>query len=632
MRFHDSEPDRIVSTTMERDAFLEESDFVELEFDTFLDRRNAFFFQVNPSGSKGDALVSNNGADFNKPWDGIWDAATRTDDGGWTAELALPFKTFNFPPGFEAWGFNVQRFIGRKREIARWSGAKRDYSLHQVYHAGDLVGFEGIKQGIGLDVAPFVVGDWWRDRTLDDTDSDFDAGLDAFYKITSNLNLSLTVNTDFAETEVDERRINLTRFPLFFPERRDFFLQDAGLFQFQGTGGSVRPFFSRTIGLSDDGEEVPITFGAKLTGRAGDYNVGVLDVLTDEHRTDAGEELDDRNLFVARVSRNVGERSTIGGIVTHGDPLGDTDGPVYGTDLNFSSSTFLDAGNFNAGAWGLVDDSDDSTTEDAAFGVHTNAYNDVWSWYGNAREIQRDFDPPLGFVPRRNIRNYRGGVHYSPRVDETIRQLEFGLDASLTTDTDDRIETVFGELQPIGIYWESGLEARLEIDWTREDLTEGFTVNDVDIPAGDYDFARYRLELETPRQREVVSELTLQTGGFFGGDLDGLEVELLWKPDAYFNGSVEYEYNDASLPSGDFTTHLVRARTDVSFTPNLSWNTFAQWDDVSDTVGINSRLRWIPAPGRDVFLVFNETLDARGGSVSPAFQGFSVKLAYTFRL
>src|SRR6185503_12292099 len=255
VRCFDREPDRIVNTTRTRDALLEVDDRVEIVFDTFHDRRNAFFFQINAGGSKGDALITNNGANFNKPWDGIWDGAARIDEQGWSAELALPFKTLNFADGQETWGFNVMRYIGRKREEARWANPSRDQSLFNIYRAGDLAGLSGIRQGIGLDVIPFFVSHWRNERESENKTLVGEPGFDLFYKLIPSLTFSLTVNTDFAETEVDERQINLTRFPLFFPEHRDFFLQDAGVFEFglnnSGVGGdtAVIPFFSRRIGL-----------------------------------------------------------------------------------------------------------------------------------------------------------------------------------------------------------------------------------------------------------------------------------------------------------------------------------------------------------------------------------------------
>jgi hypothetical protein len=638
IRCFDSEPERIVTTTRERDAFLDVDDRVEIVFDTFLDRRNAFFFQINAGGSKGDALVTNNGADFNKPWDGIWDGAARVYAQGWTAELALPFKTLNFAPGQETWGFNIDRYIGHKREEARWANASRDHSLFNVYRCGELAGFAGIHQGIGLDVVPFFVSHWRNERD-EDGDGEADGsgektllgepGFDLFYKLIPSLTFSLTVNTDFAETEVDQRQINLTRFPLFFPERRDFFLQDAGVFAFSSDDSGVIPFFSRRIGLSAEGEEVPILAGAKLTGRAGDYGIGVLDVQTDDM-----DELDGQNLFAARLTRNVGRQSTIGGIVTHGDPEGEGDNAVYGLDLTHRASVFEDGRDLVTSGFLLLADADSAGDLGvrSAFGLEVSAPGDLLAWSLGALEIQERFDPALGFVPRTGVRRYAGAIEYQPRpAIQSLRQLEFGLGTEVFTDTDGALETWSTTLQPLGFLFEAGDELRLEVVHVQDEPLEDFTVSDVLIPAGEYEDTFGRLGFSSAEKRAVALGLQLEAGEFFDGDRQSYAAELTWHPGPLFDGLLHYSFNDASLPNGDFETHLAILRANFSFTPELSWNNFLQWDTESDTIGVQSRLRWIPVPHQEVFLVFNETLEGDSSSSAPLFQELSFKVTYAIR-
>ena len=381
VRCYDGAPEHILSTTSERDARLEVDDHVELYFDTFHDGRNAFFFQLNAAGSNGDALIANNGAHFNKPWDGIWEGRATIDAQGWSAEFAFPFKTLNFKEGGTTWGFNLLRHLGRQREDARWANANRDFSFFSVFHAGELRGLEGMEQGIGLDIVPFFVAHERNDRVAGDKDLIGKPGLDLFYKLTPSLTFSLTLNTDFAETDVDERQINLTRFPLFFPERRDFFLQDAGLFQFGD--GAVIPFFSRRIGLDASRQEVPILVGAKLTGRAGAYGIGVLDVRTDDTST-----LDGQNLFATRVTKDVGEESKIGMIVTNGYPTGAGDNTVYGLDATWRTSRFRGDKTLVTNVFALESDGEGVSVQDSAFGFSTFAPSDLWSWRVGALEIQ----------------------------------------------------------------------------------------------------------------------------------------------------------------------------------------------------------------------------------------------------
>lgn len=626
VRCFDDDPSGIISTQRERDAVLDPDDRVEIYLDTFLDRRNAYFFQINPGGSKGDALITANGGNFNKPWNGIWEGEATIDEQGWCAELALPFKTLNFRAGLETWGFNIQRFIRRHREVARWSGARRDVRAFQISEAGDIAGFAGIRQGLGLDVVPFFVSRLELDNRKDDAHLLGQPGLDAFYKLGSNLTLSMTINTDFAETEVDERQINLTRFPLFFPERRDFFLQDAGLFEFGGGDRDALPFFSRRIGLVD-GDEVPILTGLKLTGRIDDYQLGVLDVQTDEAGTLASE-----NLFVGRVTKNVGELSSIGTIVTHGNPVDDGRNTVIGFDATYRTTSFRGDKRINSTAWFLLADSEDARSGEAAFGASLSYPNDTWSSSAGFKEIQENFAPALGFVPRAGVRLYEGALTYLPRIGGRVRQLEFAVETDVVTDLDNEIETVSTELQPFGVFWESGEGARIEVEQTREELSEDFAItDDVTIPAGDYDFTRARIEFESAEKRPLSVILNYTVGEFFDGDRQDLAAGVNWRPGTLYNASLSYSLNNVSLPDGDFETQLARGRLNFAFSPRTTWSNFVQWDSESDGIGVNSRLRWIPEPGREVFLVFNQTLQRDEGSLETLFQELAFKVGYTLR-
>jgi hypothetical protein len=632
IRFYDRDPDAIIATTHERDARLEADDRVEIVLDTFHDKRNAFFFQLNAAGSKGDALITENGRDFNKPWDGIWEGKARIDDQGWVAEMAIPFKTLNFEEGLGTWGLNALRYIGRRNERNRWASASQDDRLFNISEAGELTGLEGMRQGVGLDVVPFFVSNYTRDRTGGgDSDLEGEPGVDIFYKLTPSLNLSLTVNTDFAETEVDERRINLTRFPLFFPERRDFFLQDSGLFSFGSSRGRFRPFFSRRIGLSD-GEVVPLRGGVKLSGRQKDYNIGLLDVVTDSVTDESGNVTDGENLFVSRISRNVGEQSTVGFIVTDGSPDAPEENTVFGFDANYRTSSFRGDKNLTAGIWALKSDTDGVEGDDSAFGASLRYPNDRWSWFVDVREIQKDFEAALGFVPREDIREYSGGITFEPRIGTDIRQLEFSADIEVVTDTDDVLETVEAEVQPFGIIFESGDAFRVELEQVHDELDEDFEISDgVVVTVDEYDWTRWRLEFDSAEKRSLSTSMTLGGGSFYDGDRMDYRLGLEYRTGPLFTGEVEYIQNDIDLDGGDFTTQISRVRTKFSFSPDLSWNTFVQWDNVSESIGINSRLRFIPSPGHEVNLVVNETLDEEDSSLTQIETNVALKVSYTVR-
>ncbi len=625
MRFFDSRPDEIITSSRERDANLDEDDRFEMILDTFHDKRSAFWFQMNAGGSKSDALLTP--GSFNKPWDGIWEGRSSIDSEGWSCELSIPFKTLSFDPSKSAWGFNISRFLGRQREVSQWANPRLESRIFNIDQAGTLTGLKDINQGIGLDVIPFWVGNLSRDRTSAEGTSWLgEPGLDAFYKVTPSLTLSLTLNTDFAETEVDARRINLTRFPLFFPERRDFFLQDSGLFNFAGFRRGFTPFFSRTIGLSG-GSAIPIQAGLKLTGRVDGFNLGILDV-----QADSGSATDAENLFVTRVSKNIGEQSLVGGIVTRGNPNSTGDATTYGVDAQFKTADFLSDKRLESTVWALRSDNQGVSDQDAAVGASLRYPNDLYSWNLGFQKIQENFNPALGFVPRKGIQSYSGGFSYQPRPNNDIRQLEFSVSSNAVYDNGGQLETWSSSILPLGISFESGDQLRFRVNHVQDALTEDFEISDgIVIDKGQYIYDRLRLEFDSARQRTLSVRLGAGTGGFFDGRRDDYSASLNYRHSALFTGSVEWSQNNVNLDAGEFQSQISRLRTRFSFTPDLSWNTFVQWDNDSKTIGINSRLRWIPTPGHEMFLVINETLNEARGAVVQEAQNLAFKISYTLR-
>lgn len=628
VRCFDREPHLIVATQAARDAELNPDDRLEIVLDTFLDRRSAFYFQMSPAGSKGDALLTNDGGDYNKPWDGIWEGKAAIDAEGWVAEIAIPLKTLSFRSGATTWGFNIARYIKRRNEVQRWSSPQNDAQLFQVSRAGLVSGFEGLRQGLGLDVVPFAAATASKERQGSNHDEDLigHGGADVFYKLSPSLTAVLTLNTDFAETEVDERQLNLTRFPLFFPEKRDFFLQDAGLFRFADLGNDLIPFFSRRIGRSPAGTAIPIDVGVKLTGRPADWNVGVLDVETGD-----GSGIDGENLFVARLSRNVGAQSTVGAILTHGDPASSLDNTLVGVDANWRTNDGWFGKRSAASAWWLGSDSEGVDGGQGAFGASLSYPNDRIRWSLSARQIDEHFQPALGFVPRVGVRRYSGSFYFQPRMGGALRQLSFGVDDTLFTDLDDHLETHEATFLLCGAEFESGDEVRLELDEGRQVLDQPFTIQPgVTLPARAYDDTRLRLEWETSQARPLSLEASIAAGEFLEGDSTSLAAELSWRPSARFNAAFEWIEDDIRYDQGDVETQVARTRLDFHFSPDLSWTNFIQWDSQSDAFGLNSRWRWIPKPGQEFFLVFNQTQE-NTDSFHPLFQSLAFKASYTFR-
>ncbi|MHC5025090.1 MAG: DUF5916 domain-containing protein [Planctomycetota bacterium] len=626
-RCYDDEPDKIIATQMRREGSLDPDDRVSFVVDPFFDRRNGFFFQMNAVGARTDALIEDNER-FRADWDGIWYGRASIDEQGWVAEMAIPFKTLSFNPDTTQWSFNATRLIRRRNEVVRWAAVSQNKSISSIADAGVLEGIFDIDQGLGLDFKPYALATAKRDSERDRSGLDVDAGFDIFYKLSPSTTLALTVNTDFAETEVDERRVNLTRFPLFFPEKRDFFLQDAGIFDFGGIRRNPLPFFSRRIGIGPDGEPRDILAGVKLTGRDGALNFGLLDVQMKHD-----DELGDKNLFVGRASVNVLDESAVGVIATHGDPATENENWVVGADFNFRDSTFNGDQIVEGNLWYLQSDSSNATGQRNAAGFKLGYPNDRIDWEIGASQIDDQFNAALGFVPRPGIREYFANWRYRWRPDsDLIRSIDAGVRGMYVTNLDDETESRELEFDLFELQTEAGDQFFVGFEREREVLFEPFEISEgVVIPVGDYKYDRYRLGLFTSEGRPVNIGLFHGGGDFFSGTRDTYEASFGWRPSRHLTLGAEFELNDVKLDEGDFITRLVRGRVNVYFTPDLSWTNFVQFDNQSETVGINSRVRWIVEPGNEVFFVVNQAIERDGSSYRVLQTELTTKVGWTFR-
>lgn len=636
---YDRDPAGIRATQMERDANLDPDDRVELLLDTFNDRRNAFWFQVGPAGAPGDALIAGDGTSFNKDWDGIWNTASTIGEDGWFAELELPYKTLAFDPNNDAWGFNARRFIRRRNEVARWSRADPKYRFFSASQAGTLNGLSGLEQGLGLDVVPFATSTLSHaqgvpaDGTVDDTDLQADGGLDVFWRIDPQTRLSLSFNTDFAQAEVDDRQVNLGRFSLFFPERRDFFLDDANLFEFGLAGRGprpVRPFFSRTIGLDANREEVPILAAAKFTRRTDEYSVGLLNVRTD----DAGE-LEGSNLFVGRASAFFGDRSDAGVLLTSGNPAEEGQALTYGVDLNLRTADLFGSKNLEWTNYvtGTRNDPDEGGDGDGlAWFTQLDYPNDEVVARVSYASVGEDYDPQLGFVSREAVRRLDTHLEYRPRQYTDVRNLRHQISSSWFTDQDGNTETQNLTLIPFGMVFETGDQFNLVAQHNREVLGEPFGIlPGIEIPEGDYPFWRYGFTASSADFRELSASIEMRFGEFYDGDRDDLSLGIQWRPSARFNLGLEYDRRDLRLAQGDETIHIGGVRALLVFSPKLSWSNLLQYDNQSENLGLNSRVRWIIQPGRELFAVVNQAWTADSESFTPGDGQLIFKLFWTFR-
>jgi len=634
---HDRSTDGIVSTQLTRDANLDVDDRITIVLDPFFDHRNGFFFQVNPAGARSDGQVSNNSERLSLDWDGIWNASARISDEGWVAEIEIPFKTLRFKPEQSVWGFNVERQIKRRQETDRWAAPRQNIWIGNFAEAGRLEGLDGIRQGLGLDVRPYLSGGEGN------SGGEFTGGIDIFQNITPNLNAAVTVNTDFAETEADIRQVNLTRFPLFFPEKRTFFLEGAGVFDIAGLANTtdIRPFFSRRVGLVEDvtGDTVtvPLRVGVKLTGRQSDYNVGILDVETGSQLDPLlpGGFVERQNLIAARVSRNIFQQSWIGGIVTHGNPTGSGSNTLVGADARFATSTFRGDKNLSLALYLLGTDDQASATRASAGGFTIDYPNDRWDVALSWKQIGDNFQPSVGFVPRTGIRKTDLNMAFQPRPESWgIRQFFFEFRPTYITNLQNRVENWRIFIAPFNTRTESGEHLEWNYIPEFEHLDAPFEIaTNIIVPAGSYRWTRYRAEANSATKRPWVIDAALWWGGFYGGTRRQVEFGVTLKPNTHVALSMRTERNDVTLPQGSFYTQILTVRADYNFTADVSWANLAQYDNESRIAGLQSRFRWILQPGNDLFLVLNRgwyrTLD--DNRFEPSFDRGSAKLQYTFR-
>lgn len=627
-RFYDSEPDKITARVLRQgDASWGEDGFSVI-LDPFDQGRSGYIFDINPNGVRSQAIYTN-ATEQNWDWRGIWRGAARQDGEGWTAEMAIPFKTLSFDPANETWGINFTRWLGRRNERFGWVSHNRE---QHPAASGRLTGITGIEQGVGLDVVPGFRAGGSRDWPSGGSDTFAEPSLDVFYKITPALTAALTLNTAFAGTTADTRQLNLTRFDLFFPEQRKFFLQDADIFAFGHLGdASAQPFFSRRIGLGPAGDPIDIQAGGKLTGRIGRFDIGLIDI-----EQAAADGQGSTNLFVGRVAANVLAESSVGAIVTHGDPLSNRNNTLFGFDFRYLNTRVSANRTIHGAAWYQQTDTDGVAGDDAAFGLSLDLPSrDGWLMAAGLKEVQANYNPALGFVNRRGVREFELDLGYVWRPPvEALR--------TVTTRAEMwRVERIGG-----------GLESRefkltlLELenqtaDWLtldflsrRERLLAAFEISEgVFIPPGDYAFDSYCATVATGSHRALSGQLYGCGGEFYSGTRTDAGADLTWRPSPHLRLGAGLEWNDVELPAGGFIARLARLRADIAFTATWYWENFLQYDNVSESIGVNSIVRWIPQAGRETVLVLNRRLEDfdRDNRFESLYAELTFKLAYTFR-
>jgi hypothetical protein len=643
-RMGDSEPDLIAAPTIRHGLGLGPDDRLIVIVDPFNTKRTAYRFETNLNAVRHDALYTTVSS-FSADWSTIWDVASSRDERGWNAEIEIPFKSMSFDPTTETWGFNFGRGIRRRGEEMAWVSYNRSMNASIT---GSMTGMRDINQGVGLDIVPSFSMTRQERYDPDTSITTEQPSLDAFYRLTPSLNEALTVNTDFSATEVDNRQVNLTRFNLFFPERRDFFLNDSDLFQFGNIGGggnnavpraaseNARPYFSRKLGLSQSGAPVDIEYGGRLSGRVGRWNIGTLAIRQGEFGA-----VDKSNLFISRVSANVLQESNVGFILTNGDPASNRDNSVYGVDFRYLNTRLASGRQIEGDAWYQVSDTPGLDDDDAAFGWGLRSPNNTGLRGGvGFKEVQRNFNPAMGYINRANIRDWSADAGYTHFFASGgfLQSGYAGVDAQRVNLIDGGLQSEVVQFRLLELQANTRDSMSLSYTTNHEVVRNPFTLysepgRTIRVQPGDYRFDERSISFNTANQRRYSGNLRFTNGDFYDGTRNNIGAGFSWIQSRFFVMSMSYDWNSISLPQGDFITRLASLTTQVAFSNTLFWVNLIQYDNISEEIGINTRLQWIPKAGQEGFIVLNYNLQDKDKNniFEAAAADLSIKFKYTFR-
>ncbi len=636
---YDSTPEAIVIRNMQRDGQVFTSDSVMIYLDPGQTRRNAYNFEIGASGGRTDNLELNNTEEL-REWNTIWQGRARIVQDGWVAEFAIPFKSLSYEANQTTWGFDVARRIFHKNERVHWSNVNPAVTFTDVNQTGDLVGIENVSQGLGLDVqvyaAPRMKHDWQLEG--DGAGLSFGAGGNAFYKVTPALTNTLTVNPDFSDAPLDIRQVNTTRFSLFTPETRDFFLQDVSAFEFGGrsfgrnsqdrVSNNGRPFFSRNIGLVQ-GRPVSLVVGDKLSGQFAGFDIGAFSVLTD--KTPAGQ--DGQILSVARMTHPIFAESKFGFVFTNGDPTGLTENRLAGADFQYRNSTVFGNKLLQADVYYMKSFSSTAgDDESAAFSL--NFPNEPWSGDFLFKQIGESFRPALGFVNRTAIRQYVGTVTHLTRYrDTSLNTLEFGSNLEFVTGLNDVLESRANDVF-VRARSRIGDQFTFRLVNSFENVPALFFLpNSVPMLPGTYEWTNVNVSADV---RSFYGRLlTLQADvtccSFYDGNAVVTKTALILRPSIYFEITATNEMNLIDLPTGNVDIHLATLDAAINFTPDMQLALQAQYDNISENFGFSARYRWEYRPGDEIFIGLGQSAQISNlGFVAQTTQA-TIRVGQTFR-
>ncbi len=615
----DSNPELIVAKEMRRDGDIEADDNFAVILDTYLDHRNAFYFVVNPNGARKDALVVDEGNNINVNWNGVWDVKAIRTDKGWQFEMMIPFDSLRFKNSDpQLWGINFRRMIRRKNEEVLWQAYRRNDGLMRISKAGLLEEIPKIQAAYRYEIRPYVsvaMTDTLPPGNVQNPllvrDYQARVGGDGRIKLSKNLTADLTVNTDFGQTEVDQAVLNLTRFPVMFPEKREFFLENAGFFDFLSPG-STSVFFSRRIGLSAKGEPIPINVGGRITGKIGKFDLGFLNVHT---RSLESNPAADYTAF--RPKYGILKKSYVGGIFTNVyNPQDGNRNQAYGLDSVFSFDNFF--GQNLSIASSIVQTSTPGLKGDRSSGYVAVSYPNDWlEAFFNYSFIQKNFNPELGFLRRKAVEQYSAKWRFQPRPpapwNKWIRQLYIKpLEISVHNSLPSRkLESLNQEFRPIGIDFQSGESFEFNIVRHFDRLDEDFNIfGDTIVPHGRYWWNSYELQFGTAEKRRWILGSGISWGKYYNADMKEISFEGVFKFTNHFNLSGSYATNRLDFLGSGFRTHEVASRLVYAFSNRANLQVFAQWNNDSKVANVYIRLHIIPKIGSDIYGVVNQLFDS----------------------
>ena len=618
---YDSEPHKAVVTTLEQDFDTPNSDNFGVVLDTFHDKRNGYFFQVNPRGALKDSQVFDDSRYENREWEGVTQQATKMYDDRWTVELAIPFTTLRFDPSSadQTWGVNFLRRIRRKNEDLLWAPLDRRDFVHRMSKAGTMLGLAGLRKGRNLQIKPFALGSNTTGslRAADANATKGDAGVDVKYGVTPSMTLDLTYRTDFSQIEVDQEQVNLTRFSLFFPEKRDFFMENAGIFQFgdlneralrMGAGPrDFALFHSRQIGLTDAGGVIPIVGGGRLTGSAGGFEIGVLNMQTEDSAGAAGE-----NFSVLRLRRALPAASDVGMMFVGSEKTGDGQGPAYsrsyGFDLNLRPRRNMILQTY------LAATQDPAATGNQTASRFTVGFRDnVWNTSAFFKQIGDGFNPGVGFVSRRDMRQTYAtfGAHPRPGLS-WIEEVNPYVEINNITDLESVLQTRTGTLG-FDTLFKDGSRLFVEHRDNFERVEEPFRVSRATIPVGEYDFRENAITYNSSAGRGVSARTSLTVGDYYGGEKTSLNVGALWRANPQLLLDVSLNRNDITLDGESFAADVYGLRVRGALSTTFFANAFFQYNAAAEQSVVNVRFDWMHSPLSDLFVAYTERRNTAGG-------------------